>query len=63
VSVPPDLGYTGVEEGFEVGHGEDGVEDEAEEVRERGVRDAICGPGTVVVHFRDTSNGNWAKDN
>lgn len=41
----------------EHGHAEDGVEDEAEEMREGGVRDAVLGPGTVVVHFGDASVG------
>lgn len=36
-------------------HANYGVEDKAEEMRECGVRDAVAGPGTVVVHFGDAA--------
>ena len=35
-----------------------GVEEEAEEVREGGVGNAVGGPGTVVVHFGNTSRNS-----
>ena len=47
----------GLEEGEACGCGEE----EAEEVREGGVGDAVGGPGAVVVHFGDASGGNFVS--
>jgi len=43
------------EEVLEEGEAEGGVEEEAQEVGEGGVADAVVGPGAVVVHFGDAS--------
>jgi len=43
------------EEVLEEGEAEGGVEEEAQEVGESGVADAVVGPGAVVVHFGDAS--------
>lgn len=40
--------------GVEVGEGDVGVEEEAKEVREGLERDAVGGPGAVVIHLGDT---------
>ncbi len=45
------MGEAGEEEGLEERESEGGVEEEAEEVREGSVTDAVVGPGAVVVHF------------
>ena len=40
---------------LEIYHGDDGVEEEAHEVREGRVGHAGRGPGTVMVHSRNAS--------
>lgn len=39
--LPPDDGTPLVEERFQVDHGDDGVDEEAEKVRQGGVRDTV----------------------
>jgi hypothetical protein len=51
----PEMACADKEKVLEVAHSKHGVEKKAEEVWECVVRNTVCGPGTVVVHFRDTS--------
>ena len=53
----PQVEEAGEVVGLEKGEAGGGGEEEAQEVREGGVRDAVGGPGAVVVHFGNTSRG------
>lgn len=53
----PQVEEAGEVVGLEEGEARGGGEEEAQEVREGGVRDAVGGPGAVVVHFGDASGG------
>lgn len=57
VALRPEVVEAGDEKFLEEGEAEGGGEEEAEEVGKCGVRDAVCGPGAVVVHFGDASVG------
>lgn len=50
-----DVGETREEEGAEDYDGDDGIEEEADKVRECSVRDAIVSPWAMMIHFRDAT--------
>lgn len=56
VPITPDDGNSEEEKIFKVGHGEDGVENEADEMWKGKVRDAIGRPWTMMVHLGNASS-------
>jgi len=51
VHVGPEVREPREEEGLQEREPEGRVEEEAQEVRECGVADAVVGPGAMVIHF------------
>lgn len=60
VSSIPYLGRSDEQEVFEVDHRGHSVEEKAHKVRDRGMRDAIAGPWTVMIHLGDASFADLA---
>lgn len=58
ISAFPDDGSALPEQSLEVTHADHRIEQEADKMGKGEMRDTIGRPGTVMIHFRDTSMSN-----